>query len=53
MYRPTMEERLAKVEDELSGLQVWAEAYENDTDTTVTEIEKRLKYLERFSADGR
>ena len=53
VYRPTIEERLIKIEDELSSLLIWSEAYEEETDQTVEEIEKRLKNLERFSADGR
>ncbi len=49
----TMEDRLAKLEDELGNLKIWLEAYEDDMDATVSEIENRIKYLERFNHDGR
>ena len=52
MYRPTIEERLTKIEDELSSLLIWSEAYEEDTDRTLDELEKRVTYLERFNKDG-
>ena len=48
----SMEDRLAKLEDELGNLKIWLEAYEDDMDATVTEIENRIKYLERFNHDG-
>ncbi len=53
MYTPTIEDLLAKIEDELENLGIWMEAYEEDMDMTVAEIEKRLTNLERFSRDGK
>lgn len=53
MSRLTVEDQLAKLEDELGELKIFVEANEEEIDMTVAEIEKRLKYLERFNADGR
>ena len=53
MYVPTIEDQIAKLEDELGNLKMWLEAYEEDMDLTVTEIENRIKYVERFNHDGR
>ena len=53
MSASTIEERLIKLEYSLSNLKIWLWPYEDDVNTRLTEIEKRLIYLERFNTDGR
>lgn len=49
MYKPSIEERLERLEDDLSFIRLW----EDDMDKTVDVIEKRLSNLEKESIDGR
>ena len=47
-----LENRIIKLEGDLQNLSIWIDAYEEDMDMSLTEIDKRLDKIEKGDTYG-